>query len=106
MSLATSLTIGSRRVIPERSGSALHERSARLPARAASPRSAGLSDQPRDRLVAALREHALVIGEVTLTSGKKAQYYVDAKRAILRPEGFIALGELVADQARQLGVTA
>ena len=41
----------------------------------------------RDRLVAELREHALVIGEVTLTSGRTAQYYVDAKRAILRPAG-------------------
>jgi orotate phosphoribosyltransferase len=50
----------------------------------------------RERLVAELREHALVIGEVTLTSGARAQYYVDAKRAILRPEGFAALGELVA----------
>jgi hypothetical protein len=28
----------------------------------------------RERLVAALREHALVIGEVTLTSGATAQY--------------------------------
>ena len=60
----------------------------------------------RDRLVAALREHALVIGEVTLTSGAKAQYLVDAKRAILLPEGFRALGELVAQEARALGVTA
>jgi orotate phosphoribosyltransferase len=60
----------------------------------------------RERLVAELREHALVIGEVTLTSGRKAQYYVDAKRAILRPAGFLALGELVAEQARQAGATA
>jgi orotate phosphoribosyltransferase len=60
----------------------------------------------RERLVAELREHALVIGEVTLTSGRKAQYYVDAKRAILRPAGFLALGELVAEQARRAGATA
>jgi orotate phosphoribosyltransferase len=59
-----------------------------------------------ERLVTELREHALVIGEVTLTSGRKAQYYVDAKRAILRPAGFMALGELVAEQARQAGATA
>ena len=59
-----------------------------------------------DRLVAALREHALVIGEVVLTSGATAQYYVDAKRAILRPAGFAALGELVAAQAREWGATA
>jgi orotate phosphoribosyltransferase len=60
----------------------------------------------RERLVAELRRHALVIGEVTLTSGAKAQYLIDAKRAILRPEGFAALGELVADRARTLGATA
>ena len=33
-----------------------------------------------------------MIGEVTLTSGATPQYYVDAKRAILRPAGFAALG--------------
>jgi orotate phosphoribosyltransferase len=60
----------------------------------------------RDRLVAELREHALVIGEVTLTSGAKAQYYVDAKRAILLPRGFLALGELVADEAARVQATA
>src|SRR5918996_3442771 len=55
----------------------------------------------RARLVAELRKHALVIGEVTLTSGATAQYYVDAKRAILQPAGFHALGELVAAEARE-----
>jgi len=60
----------------------------------------------RDRLIALLREHALVIGEVTLTSGARASYYVDAKRAILLPEGFAALGELVAAQLAAWGATA
>jgi orotate phosphoribosyltransferase len=60
----------------------------------------------RERLVAELREHALVIGEVTLTSGATAQYYVDAKRAILRPEGFRALGSLVAGEASRLEARA
>lgn len=58
------------------------------------------------RLTEALREHALVLGEVTLTSGLKAQYYVDAKRAILLPEGFLALGELLAARAREWGASA
>jgi orotate phosphoribosyltransferase len=53
-----------------------------------------------------LRAHALVIGEVTLTSGATAQYYVDAKRAILRPAGFRALAELVAERAAAWGATA
>ncbi|HTQ67283.1 MAG TPA: orotate phosphoribosyltransferase [Solirubrobacteraceae bacterium] len=60
----------------------------------------------RERLVAELRDHALVIGEVTLTSGRTAQYYVDAKRAILRPEGFMALATLVAAESLQRGATA
>ena len=60
----------------------------------------------RERLVAELREHALVVGEVTLTSGRTAQYYVDAKRAILRPEGFAALATLLAAVARERGATA
>ena len=60
----------------------------------------------RGRLLAELREHALVIGEVTLTSGATAQYLVDAKRAILRRPGFDALAELVAQQARAWSATA
>lgn len=60
----------------------------------------------RERLVSELREHALVIGEVTLTSGATAQYYVDAKRAILMPAGFRALGELVAAEAGRAGASA
>ena len=46
----------------------------------------------RARLMEDLREHALVIGEVTLTSGRTASYYVDAKRAILLSGTFAALG--------------
>jgi orotate phosphoribosyltransferase len=60
----------------------------------------------RERLLASLRDHALVVGEVVLTSGRTAQYLVDAKRAILRREGFLALGELVAAQAAAWEATA
>jgi orotate phosphoribosyltransferase len=60
----------------------------------------------RERLIAALREHALIIGEVVLTSGRTAQYYVDCKRAILLPEGFTALGELIAAEVATHGATA
>jgi len=57
-------------------------------------------------LVSELREHALVIGRVRLTSGAEAEYYVDAKRAILRPPGFAALGVLLAAQLAEWGATA
>jgi len=50
-------------------------------------------------LLAELRQHALVIGEVVLSSGETAQYYVDAKRALLRPPAFRAAGELIAAEA-------
>jgi orotate phosphoribosyltransferase len=60
----------------------------------------------RERLIEELREHALVIGEVTLTSGAVAQYYVDAKRAILRPAGFTALAALLAAQVEDWQGTA
>ncbi len=60
----------------------------------------------RSRLLDQLRRHALVVGEVTLTSGATAQYYVDAKRAVLLPAGFAALAELVAGFARQWEATA
>ncbi len=60
----------------------------------------------RSLLIEELREHALVIGRVELTSGRIAQYLVDAKRAILRPSGFAALSALVAEQARVWGATA
>lgn len=55
----------------------------------------------RAALIAELRSHALVIGEVTLTSGAVARYYVDVKRAILRPAGFRALSELVAERCAE-----
>jgi orotate phosphoribosyltransferase len=60
----------------------------------------------RERLIEELRKHALVIGDVTLTSGLKAAYYVDAKRAILLPAGFQALGVLLAERVHEWGATA
>lgn len=63
-------------------------------------------DRARATLVEQLRAHALVVGQVTLTSGATASYYVDAKRAILRPVGFAALAALMAAQARRWDATA
>jgi orotate phosphoribosyltransferase len=60
----------------------------------------------KEILLAQLREHSLVIGEVTLASGATAQYYVDARRALLRPEGFLAAGELIAAAAVEVGADA
>jgi orotate phosphoribosyltransferase len=63
-------------------------------------------DAAKRTLLAELREHALLIGEVTLASGARAQYYVDARRALLRPAGFRAAGELIAAAAVEAGAAA
>jgi orotate phosphoribosyltransferase len=60
----------------------------------------------RTSLAGELRLHALVIGPVTLTSGARAEYYVDAKRAILRPKGFAALSALLSAQVSEWDGTA
>jgi orotate phosphoribosyltransferase len=60
----------------------------------------------KQTLLGELREHSLVIGEVTRASGAKAQYYVDARRALLRPAGFRAAGELIAAAALEHGAVA
>src|SRR5262245_25713806 len=63
-------------------------------------------DAAKSTLLAELRDHSLVIGEVTLSSGAVAQYYVDARRALLRPAGFRAAGELIAAAAAAAGAGA
>ena len=60
----------------------------------------------RESLLAELQEHALVIGKVTLSSGAEAEYYVDVKRAILRPDGFRSVGTLIAAEAVERGAVA
>jgi orotate phosphoribosyltransferase len=60
----------------------------------------------RETLLGELRAHALVIGRVRLSSGAEAEYYVDARRALLRPAAFRAAGDLISDVARQAGAAA
>jgi orotate phosphoribosyltransferase len=63
-------------------------------------------DAAKRTLLSELREHSLVIGEVTLASGATAEYYVDARRTLLRPSGFRAAGELIAAAAGEWGAAA
>ncbi len=60
----------------------------------------------KSTLLSVLQEHSLVLGEVTLASGATAQYYVDARRTLMRPDGFRAAGELIAARATELGAGA
>ena len=64
------------------------------------------SETVRAELIELLREHSLVLGEVTLSSGAKATYYVDARRTVMRPDGQHAVGRLIAEHAHELGATA
>ena len=63
-------------------------------------------DAAKRTLLDELREHSLILGEVTLASGAIAQYYVDARRTLMRPAGFRAAGELIAAAAAELGAEA
>jgi orotate phosphoribosyltransferase len=63
-------------------------------------------DAAKGTLLAELREHSLILGEVTLSSGATAQYYVDARRALMRPAGFLAAGALIAAAAADVGAEA
>ena len=63
-------------------------------------------EQTRQQLIGLLREHSLVLGEVTLSSGAKASYYVDARRTVMRPDGLKAAGTLIALHAHEVGATA
>jgi orotate phosphoribosyltransferase len=60
----------------------------------------------REELITLLRDVALVKGDVTLSSGAKAGYLVDAKRVVLRADGFQLVGKLVAAEAQEMGATA
>jgi orotate phosphoribosyltransferase len=63
-------------------------------------------DAAKSTLLAELKEHSLIVGEVMLASGATAQYYVDARRALMRPAGFRAAGELIAAVADEVGAAA
>jgi orotate phosphoribosyltransferase len=57
-------------------------------------------------LVEELKEHALVIEDVVLSSGARASYFIDAKRLLLRPSGFRLLINQVQHYLREFRATA
>jgi orotate phosphoribosyltransferase len=62
--------------------------------------------EARDALLQQIKDKAVVHGKVVLSSGQEADYYVDAKRALLLPAAYKATGELIAEIANELGATA
>jgi orotate phosphoribosyltransferase len=55
----------------------------------------------RDALAALVRQKALKFGDFTLTSGKKATFYLDGKQVTLDPEGARLVAEGVLDLIAQ-----
>jgi orotate phosphoribosyltransferase len=53
--------------------------------------------QPRDRLASLVRQLAVVPGQVTLSSGVEADYYVDLRQVTLHHEGAPLIGRLVRE---------
>jgi orotate phosphoribosyltransferase len=59
---------------------------------------------PRDRLRDLIGELAVVHGEVTLASGKTAQYYVDLRRVTLHHEAAPLVGHVMLDMLEEAGL--
>lgn len=63
----------------------------------------------RNQLLAILRRKSVMYGDFTLASGKKSDFYCDARLTTLDPRGAICLGEagweLVRSQAEKQGIT-
>ncbi len=67
-----------------------------------------MSDSARATLLSILRQKSVIYGDFTLASGKKSDFYCDARLTTLDPHGALALGEvgwaLVKSEAARLGV--
>ncbi|WP_380163678.1 orotate phosphoribosyltransferase [Jannaschia sp. R86511] len=75
------------------------------------PAGAGRTDDPgagdaRNRLAALVAERAVVHGEVTLSSGATADYYVDLRRVTLDGEVAPLIGEVMLDLVADLEIDA
>ena len=59
---------------------------------------------PRQRLIELINELSVVHGEVTLSSGIKANYYVDLRRTTLHHEASKLIGSLMLGMLRDNGI--
>jgi len=59
-----------------------------------------------ERLKRRLREKSLVRGEVTLSSGKKSNYYLDCRLTTLDPEGSVLVGHAILELLAEKGIRA
>jgi orotate phosphoribosyltransferase len=59
-----------------------------------------------ERLKRRLREKSLFRGEVTLSSGKKSNYYLDCRLTTLDPEGSVLVGHAILELLAKKGIRA
>jgi orotate phosphoribosyltransferase len=60
----------------------------------------------KDKLKQLLKEKAVKIGEFTLSSGKKSNFYIDCRKVTLHPEGARLIGEIILEKIKGLKVDA
>ncbi len=58
-----------------------------------------------ERLIKLLAERSTKRGQFTLASGKKSEYYIDARLTTMSPEGLSIIGRLALSKLRQSGWT-
>lgn len=63
-----------------------------------------MDDAPLHRLKDLIRDLAVVRGEVTLSSGRMADYYVDLRRVTLHHEAAPLIGHLLLDRLEESGM--
>ncbi|TWP39006.1 orotate phosphoribosyltransferase [Leekyejoonella antrihumi] len=60
----------------------------------------------RDQLLALIKDHAIVHGRVTLSSGKEADYYVDLRRVTLSGQAGPLVGRVMRELTKDLAYAA
>lgn len=66
-----------------------------------------IRDDNHERLKQILIENSILRGRFTLASGKESDYYIDARRTTLHPEGVYLVGEIFLEEIkRDSGITA
>ncbi len=62
----------------------------------------GEKQNDREALKAIILKNSVKFGDFTLSSGRKSDYYIDARLTTLDPAGAILIGRLIHDRIREL----
>jgi len=63
-------------------------------------------EECRSRLLQLLKEQAVVLGKVRLSSGKESDYYLDERVVTLSPEGAYLTAKIILDMLKDMEVDA